>query len=72
MAKCVVVMGGKPLTYRKSMATLMDVTVDAMPKIYCRRFLDALASGRMTYATYIDASSRTSDHSEFIKIIQGR
>jgi hypothetical protein len=72
MAKCLLQIRAKPHAERKTMAAVVNTNIEAMPKVYCNRFVDALASGRMTYEMYKDAHSLTADRSKFIKIIQGR
>lgn len=72
MAKCLMQIRAKSLAHRQELAALLSTNVEAMPELYCKRFIGALASGRMTYPVYKAAHLATADRGEFIKIIQGR
>lgn len=72
MAHCVAGLGAKPLGYRKEWAKLINTSVEALPEVYCKRYINAMLSGRMSYADYKGGLSRTADNSRLIAILQGR
>lgn len=71
MANCVADLGARPLDYRKEWAKIINTSVEALPEVYCKRWIDAQMSGRMTYADYRNGTSATGDQSRLIAILQG-
>jgi hypothetical protein len=57
---------------RSANAAIMNVSVSNYPKVFCKRFTNAMANGRITYADYKSVISGTPDYRKFIHIMQGK
>jgi hypothetical protein len=54
---------------QRTNAALMGVSVKAYPQLFCRRVINAYASGRLTYN---DIRNANADQSKIISIVLGR
>ncbi|WP_095091376.1 hypothetical protein [Mesorhizobium sophorae] len=61
-----------PLAERKTVAEVVNVSLERQPATTCNRLWNAVARGRITYADYRNLSSSSADSSKVIKILQGR
>lgn len=72
IAKCAVRLQSKPLGQRREMAKLMNVSLDRSPRVFCNRFVNAWAGGRLSYAKFRALFSLSADNSDYIAMLQGR
>jgi hypothetical protein len=71
IAECTHGVNGKPAAEKANVAKLMNVSLAAMPSLYCTRMMNAIASGRISYSD-AQAFERGTKVPEMIQIIQGR
>ncbi len=57
---------------KNTYAAIMNVSAARYETAFCNRLMNALASGRITYADYVKLSSPGADSSKLIKVMQGR
>jgi hypothetical protein len=57
---------------KRELAAIMNVPESKVTEVACRRFTNAMASGRMTYDDYVNMISNSGDQSKILKILVGR
>jgi hypothetical protein len=62
---------GKPLKTRQNIAKVMNTSMGSMPRLYCTRLVNGIASGRLTHSD-ISAASRGQVTPDVIRVLQGR
>jgi hypothetical protein len=61
-----------PLSKKKEIASIFNISLSRYETTYCNRLFNAFARGRITYADYRNLSSSTADNSKIIRIMQGK
>ena len=72
VADCVAERRSESLNEQRTYAALMNVSVANYPTTFCKRVINAVSSGRLTYADIARLDSSSADQSKIIRIIQGK
>ena len=54
------------------MATVLNIDPKNYAATFCKRLVNGMASGRITYQDYVNLRSSTADSSRFIRVMQKR
>jgi hypothetical protein len=57
---------------KRELSALLNVPESKVTAVACRRFVNAIANGRMTYSDYVKMNSSGGDNSKLIRILLGR
>jgi hypothetical protein len=59
-------------TEKRELSALLNVPESKVTAVACRRFVNAIASGRMSYSDYANMNSSGADNAKLIRILLGR
>lgn len=57
---------------QKELAAVLNVSVSNYPTTFCRRLINAYASGRITYEDYVNLRANRGGEEKIIRILQGK
>lgn len=57
---------------KAEMATVLNIDPKNYAATFCKRLVNGMASGRITYQDYVNLRSSTADSSRFIRVMQKR
>ncbi|MBD0416445.1 hypothetical protein [Oryzicola mucosus] len=72
LKKCVDREKKRSLTHKQNVAMITGASVEAYPEVFCRRVMNGIASGRISYQDYLQLRNPAADNSKIVKIVQGR
>lgn len=72
VASCIKDENARSASDKAEIATVLNIDPKNYAPVFCKRLINGMASGRISYDDYAKLDSPTADSSKVIRVLQGR